>query len=279
MHLAWDDLTGRLAACHLARTYYRPGHRVGLHDHDFAELCWVASGRLEHFTPRGNTLLSAGDGMLVAPHHRHGLRCVDEPSVLVNCAVPGETWRRWCASYGSLPGWPWPESPDPVPFRGDLDQLARIEALARGDGDALAVDAAVVPLLERLRPDPLRAALADAPSWLAEAIHACAEPPGLVGGIAAITAASGRSREHCARSIRSHLGRSAGELVRDLRCDWLARQLRLGDTPFAELCAELGAANVAHLHRHFRRRFGHTPGDYRRRLRGVARAEPRRTGG
>jgi len=109
--------------------------------------------------------------------------------------------------------------------------------------------------------------------------HACADPPGLVGGIAAITAASGRSREHCARSIRSHLGRSAGELVRDLRCDWLARQLRLGDTPFAELCAELGAANVAHLHRHFRRRFGHTPGDYRRRLRGVARAEPRRTGG
>jgi AraC family cel operon transcriptional repressor len=212
MRLQWQNLAGRLPGCHVARVVHGPNGGVGLHDHDFAEFFWVEAGEVLHQTDTDNQTMTAGMGMLIAPTVHHRLQAVSTVIQIVNTAVPPQTWQRWLDTYGSAADWPWEsQAPQARTMPADLDR--RFEHFLSTTGDTLAVDAFVLPLLRDLRPDPLTRQLAQVPPWLAEAIRIASTPHGLRQGIQAMVDASGRSREHCARSIRRHLDCSPSDVI------------------------------------------------------------------
>ena len=88
-NLRFADLTPLSAGCHVARSFYHPGHSCGRHQHDFVEAMWVEAGAVRHDTGRSVRLLTADAVVPVRPHPQHDIRGVDEQvGILLNVPFP-----------------------------------------------------------------------------------------------------------------------------------------------------------------------------------------------
>lgn len=76
------------------------------------------------------------------------------------------------------------------------------------------------------------------------------------------------------RSFRRATGKTIGEYVRDLRVQYLLRELGSEDQPIAELALAAGFYDQSHCTREFKRATGLTPAAYRGLLRGRRRGKP-----
>jgi AraC family cel operon transcriptional repressor len=271
--ITWASLSPLAAGCHLARGTVRSSYHVDMHGHDFAEVFWVESGRVRHDTPRGHRELGPGDAVIVRPDHVHALRTVgSDPGIVVNIAISAATLRELETRYRDVPGWPWRPADEPRAARlgaADLVELPRrIEELRAGPDDALAREAFLIDLSHRLRP---RAATtwAEAPPWLAAALDRLAEPPLLSEGLPGLVRLCGRSREHVSRSIRAATGRTAHDLISELRLRWAERRLVLSDDAVGTIASACGFASRASFHGLFLKHHGRSPLAWRRASRTV----------
>lgn len=262
--LRFADLSPLTAGCHVARSVFHPGQVCARHDHDFAEAMWVEMGAVRHESGRSVRLLTAGDIVLVRPRHRHEIHGVEGTlGVVVNVALPTATLAALERRYGGRALWG--DGSEPLVRHLGADGVAllgrRAEGLRNGPDDALARDAFLATLLDRLRPrqaDPWRTA----PAWLAAALARCAEPPLLAEGLDALVRLTRRSREHIGRTVRASTGMSAQELLTAMRLRWAERQLALSDLPLAEIAAGCGIGRAT-LQRLFLARHGRTPRAHR----------------
>jgi AraC-like DNA-binding protein len=71
------------------------------------------------------------------------------------------------------------------------------------------------------------------------------------------------SRSHFARQFRQHTGFSFIEYLLKLRCDAVAKNLASSNTDITEIAFASGFSNLSHFYRHFKRRYGITPGAFR----------------
>lgn len=268
--LRFAELSPLSAGCHVARSFYQPGHACGRHDHDFAEAMWVEMGAVRHDSGRSVRLLTPGDVVLVRPRHQHDIRGIDGAmGVIVNVAFPAAALAALERRYGCRDLWG--DGPEPLVRQLASDDLAvlgrRAERLRGGPDDALARDAFLIALLDRLRPrraEPWRSA----PAWLAAALARCADPPLMAEGMPALVRLTRRSREHISRTIRATTGMSAAALLTEARLRWAERQLAFTDLPVAEIALGCGIGR-ARLHRLFAARHGRGPRAYRAACRGA----------
>jgi AraC family cel operon transcriptional repressor len=269
--LRWGDLSAA-GACHVGRIPYGDDQHFALHDHDFAELCWVERGTIRHETEAGWHDLDAGDAVFLRPEQRHGLRGLPGGGVLVNLAFPAGDLDDLERRYGSA-DWPWRRGSRPEPRRLPAalvaDLTARAAALPPAPG-RLGRDAVLLAALDGLARSAGRR-WRDLPAWLAETLDAFAEDDAaLATGVGELARRCGRSREHLARTVRRTLGRSPTGLLTDLRCERAARRLAHGSETAQAIATELGFANRTWFHRVFRARYACTPAEYRRRSRAAA---------
>ena len=264
--LHFADLSPCTANCHIARSFFPPGHHVPMHDHDFAEVAWVERGRIRHDDRHGQLTLMVGDVMLIRPAHRHGVHGMLGAGTKVNLAFPANVLRDLERRYGAV--WGSDHSP-PVVRHVSAEVIAdlsrRADKVRHGPDDRLAQDVFLLNLLQHLRPagDSL---WRNAPSWLADALAACAEPPALADGINALVRMTGRTREHISRTLRSTCGTTPIKIIDDLRMRWSERQLVMSDVSIQEL-AELCGLGRVHLHRRFTARYGCSPRTWRNKSR------------
>ncbi|MFT5815472.1 MAG: AraC family L-rhamnose operon regulatory protein RhaS [Psychroserpens sp.] len=74
------------------------------------------------------------------------------------------------------------------------------------------------------------------------------------------------SRSHFARQFRQHTGFSVIEYLIKVRCDAVAKLLASSDTDITAVAFAAGFSNLSHLYRHFKRRYGITPGAFRQMI-------------
>jgi AraC-like DNA-binding protein len=74
------------------------------------------------------------------------------------------------------------------------------------------------------------------------------------------------SRSHFARQFRLHTGFSVIEYLLKVRCDAVAKLLASSDTDITAVAFATGFSNLSHLYRHFKRRYGITPGAFRQMI-------------
>jgi AraC family transcriptional regulator len=72
---------------------------------------------------------------------------------------------------------------------------------------------------------------------------------------------------HLGKVFRACYGRPIASYLRDLRVEWAAARLSASDESLCAIATEAGFSDQSHFTRLFRRRFGITPGRYRRRAR------------
>jgi len=74
------------------------------------------------------------------------------------------------------------------------------------------------------------------------------------------------SRSHFARQFRQHTGFSVIEYLLKVRCDAVAKLLANSNTDITEVAFATGFSNLSHFYRHFKRRYGITPGAFRQMI-------------
>lgn len=261
---------------HVARVTYGPGGRLALHDHDFAEVCWIEAGAGEHHI-NGRTLpLAPGDLFVIRPRDAHGFRCLRGPMTLANIAFATETSDDLRERYFADRDWPLAGGDLPAMFRLTGPAMSALHdamsAMSMRQQSRLALDRFLLTLLgeltRRSEVDP------GLPAWLARAIVRFAETPGaLAEGVPALASMAHRSREHIGRVIKQHTGQTTTDLINALRLDHAAHALRLTDRPIVDLAADAGLPNLAHFYKLFKARFDTTPRRYRLRHQAVVRGE------
>lgn len=132
--------------------------------------------------------------------------------------------------------------------------LAFVETLIAAIGRQLAVHAAVTPS----RPEPARGGLSPASRRrVLELIDAKLDAR---LSIETLAREAGMSPAHFARAFKQTLGEPPHRFLLTQRLDRARRLLERPDTQLSDVALRSGFADQAHFTRHFKRRFGITPG-------------------
>jgi AraC-like DNA-binding protein len=237
----------------------------GRHSHDTVSVGLVTGGRSTYVHERGADDVEAGAVVLMNPGAMHACN-----------PLPGSAWSYSMAYIDA--GW-WQR------LQCDID-ADRAGALREFDATSLrdpALGARVTRVCESLA-DPHAGALArhEAVVELAMALHARTAPsrrergsPGLARvaelltqccdqafSLAQLCAVAGLSEAHLVRSFKRAYGLTPHAWLLDRRIQRSRHELRRG-RPIADVAAQFGFADQAHLQRTFRRLVATTPGHYR----------------
>lgn len=101
------------------------------------------------------------------------------------------------------------------------------------------------------------------PEWLEEALRIIESRHAEPIGLGAVAAAVERHPATVAAGFRRYLGRSVGEAVRAARVHRALRRIRASKQPLAEIAADCGFFDQAHMGRLVKRATGRTPGEIR----------------
>jgi AraC-like DNA-binding protein len=264
----WRLAGGRVEAMHAhfrSHTYHRHSHET----YSFG----VTESGAQSFACRGGRHTSAA-GMIMAfnpddPHDGHSSdeRGFTYVMVHIDPDVVAEVVTEGAARTGGLPLFADPVIHDPA-VAGALRRLQR----ALAGGTALERDEQLTAaVLALVRTGSTRPLLGDAPrsttsdtTGIAGRVRAVLEER-YAGDLRAedIAAAAGRSRFAAYRAFKAAYGLAPSEYQRQLRLRAARRLLARGEH-LAEVAADVGFADQAHLTRWFVRSFGLTPGSYRR---------------
>jgi AraC-like DNA-binding protein len=150
----------------------------------------------------------------------------------------------------------------------DLQRRIATELRAHHRGDAAsstALEGLALLLLARLERSAGSGEPAGRPDWLGDAVRFVERRHAEPISLASVAAAVGRHRTTVAAAFRRHLGRSVGEVLRDVRLGRAIEEIRSTDRPLAEIALVCGFYDQAHMGRLLKRATGRTPGAIRRR--------------
>jgi AraC family cel operon transcriptional repressor len=102
------------------------------------------------------------------------------------------------------------------------------------------------------------------PDWLQRACEEVQRPELFARGAPGLVRAAGRSAEHVARTVRTHLRMTPSEYVNAVRMTHAARELRVTNRAITDIALECGLSNLSHFYALFRLAHGQTPLSYRR---------------
>lgn len=269
-------------AIEVVRIRYRGGDGYDDHCHAFAEVFWIEEGRARHRRNDHEEILAAGDLVLIRPQDVHSFATVDQAGfTMVNVVFRADLLETLRQRHGSGL-WPWDEA---APRRQlDAQQVDRLQAWAEDlatDTSLLAAEGFLIDLLRRCLLTPSRPIQGVLPAWLDHAFERFASGEGLSEGTKAFRRFTGRSCEQVNRVIRAHFGRTATEVINDLRLEHAARRLRMGEGRIVDIAEACGYASLPHFYRSFQARYAMTPRAFRRSLqapgRGLLRAQAVKT--
>jgi AraC family transcriptional regulator, dual regulator of chb operon len=254
------------SAYRAARVALVPSHRMHLHMHDFAEVFWIEKGTGVHIVNGERLPLEPGNLVLMRPDDVHTFATTDPVGLTqVNVAFDAATLDFLRERYFEGGEWPWTGGALPATYAlepGDLGWSRELAGLLfTGPPTRLVLERFLLALLQQLMAPRLRPGL---PPWLDEALDKLSrDDEALARGVPALADLAGRSREHVNRVARQSVGRTATELVQELRLNRAALDLRLTDAPITRVALDCGFPNRSHFHRLFKARFGLTPRRYR----------------
>ena len=251
----------------VARYVYSDRTNMGLHGHDYAEVCWITQGKCRHIMADREEKLVAGDIRFIRPQDVHRFKSIGpKPMHLTNVAFPEDILARWAQDYPCLNGrffWSDAPLPDGVHLsEKQVDALEnRTERLAMRIHELFYVHRFMLDLFAEIMPPASDAR--HLPDWLKRGLAGLEDVDTMQGGTAAFAKVCGRAPEHVARECRRLLGDTPTTLVNQARLAEAARQLRMSNLDILNIMYECGFANSSHFYSLFKERYGVTPRDYR----------------
>lgn len=242
------------------------------HTHDgFSEVMVCLGGRFENYVRDAWREMSPGDVVFIAPDDLHQVKGAGCEWVNVAFAA---AWLDWADEAlgveGRLAGLTRRRHvPDYHLEARDLavvdEELRACCACRQGRQSQPRFRLLLMGLLGRFLLSPTPAARATEPHWLSSLLTRFEALAPEDQTRQRLVALSGRSEEHLCRVLRQRLGQSPTEYINALRLDRAAELLRTTSRSVMKVALACGFGGVSYFHRRFRRRFGCSPGEFRRR--------------
>ncbi len=255
----------------LVRHKFKPRTGFYLHGHkDFMDLFWVESGSGWHQVNGQKQRLEAGMLVMVRVRDVHGYTTeAGETLTVVNLSFPRTSVAGWHRRYFSdQPLFFW--SREDLPYSQILDsaQMQRLQKwtdhLSTCPNAPLHFDWFLLDLFHSLQPNKIFGKEdAQMPERLTLALRQIREPQHFSGGVHRLAKLAGCSLQHLNRLLKKHRALPAGEIVTEARLRHAARQLRLTDRKIVDIGLEVGYNNLGHFYLLFKKRYGHTPRQFR----------------
>ena len=238
----------------------------GLHSHDTVSVGLVTGGRSTYVHERGSDEVDAGTVVLMNPGAMHACNPHAGSAWSYDMVyIDAEWWRRLQCELsadraGALREFDRTSLRDPALGA----RVTRVrERLADAHADVLAREQAVVELATALHAKAAASTLAQAASpglaRVAALLTECCDQP---FSLAQLCAVAGLSEAHLVRSFKRRYGMTPHAFLIDRRLQRSRQELRRGRA-IADVAAQFGFADQAHLQRTFRRVWATTPGHYR----------------
>lgn len=265
LHLTWLKSEAGASMYRMAR-HHHP-HQGGFlaHDHDFAEVMWVEIGTYSHTRGSVSEQLAPGDLRCIRPTDRHSASVVGDGGVLVNLAFKPASVAHLARRHGAA--WPWSPKASSDGFRMGEDSRQRIQQWSRELSapwaGQLELESCLLDIARLVNRGSRVVEHRPLPAWLREGLRLLVNECGFTSGVPRLAQLCGRSSDHVNRAIRSQLGSTAGELIAELRVDWVAGALRDRECRIAVVLTRAGVVNRTHFNRLFAQRYGATPQAYR----------------
>lgn len=259
------------------------------HDHEFYEICLVTGGSARHLTEDGETSLSLGSVVVMAPGQVHGFARGRGFSVInvyylsewfLAGAAPGGM-DRMLPLFFERALFPSPRKDGvkhfklpPDEIEACLNDFVEMEALGEApDIDTDYLEIAFLKCLLRLtraweREERTRPGSRPLPSSIRRGLARLeiTARRGEALDVAATAREAGASLSYFCRQFRAHTGLTPGEYFQRRRIHRACRRLLDTDDDVTEVAHALGYSDCPHFIRHFRRVIGLTPGAYRRKF-------------
>ncbi len=231
------------------------------HGHDFYEVFLVIDGDMDHVLNGRAERLERHSIALIRPGDEHFYHRVR--GSLLNIAFTAELFERIDALIQVGP------CPNACVTEGDAAQaLGGIrEVMAGGlskEETALKLKLVLVRLFSLFQ---LRGKRSDYPDWLEALLAAMNTRENIAEGLKRLYHLSPRTPEHTTRSFRRYLGVSPTEYINDLRLQYAENLLLTTDRTVTAVGLEAGFQDASYFSVCFKRRYGASPAEYRRRHR------------
>lgn len=245
------------------------------HVHPWLHLTLVRRGHYRRVLGVRATAWKAGSVAFLRAHDRHadayapGTRCL-------HVVIPAEMERKLAGGLGTR------NSADEMPpsLSARFSIALQSEFRSPDDWSPLIVEALLIDVASRYL-NLVRERSSARPKWLGLLLDLLDDTFEQRWTLQGIAAEMGVHPVHLCRAFSEHLGYTLGEYIRRQRVLRAWQLLAIGDGALAEVAAQSGFADQSHFTRAFRRQFGITPGEWRRRSSAglsprTARRSPRR---
>ncbi len=271
--LHWNDFSLSDEAFHVAGLSSGQVRETGEHSHDgFAECFLVVSGRMKHRINGQERILCTGEFVMMRPSDRHDFQPVrGESFTFRNIAFRAETLEFIRERYFPTQHTFWGGNEElPEVWTLDGEPLRRMERriarLMTKPHTQLYIEQFLLDVLTDPPSHP-HSTLAPMPDWLEHTCEALRNPVESAGGTAALFRLAGRSPEHVSRELKRCTGETPTALVNRLRLEHAARRLLLSGGDITTIAYDCGFETLSYFSLLFKKRFGLTPRDYRKKHR------------
>lgn len=253
------------------------------HSHDFIEIMYVCSGRITHVFGNERLALNTDELILLGRDTKHSILAAGKNDIGINLIIstdlfehlihslrqnsqfPGKTFERLLNRDG-LPYYVFDAS-DSLPVRNLMESMIHSVICERHrDGYILqqslnlllsylaSMEAARTPTAQESYEEKLKKKILNyvrtsySTATLTEAAHM-----------------TGLSPSYLSRTVRQAFGFSFKDLLMTERFEAAKELLRTTEMPIGDIINRVGYENSSYFHKEFKRRFGITPGAYRKR--------------
>lgn len=234
-------------------------------------LVLMVEGRGYYRDARGTNLeLQPGDVVLVFPEIPHAYGPVRGGEwTQVYFVFDGPQFQLWRTQGLLAPERPVLRLGSPDYWRRRLHEVVTGEPLHRFGAPLRALGRFLQVLLEMTAADGENLRLAGRDAWLEKSLHLLGDC-GPRGWLPPQEAAKqvGHTYENFRKRFGQLTGESPGRYQRRRRLEWACAAIYQGESSLKEIAATLGFCDVFHFSKAFKREIGHTPSEYRRRVRG-----------
>lgn len=264
-----DPETGGLCLFARGCSYTRP------HDHEYYEIFLTLSGTLNHIVNEVTQVLPEGSLVFVRPRDSHSFFS-DNPAEVsyINLTFTLET-AALLFEYLSdgFPAAKLLNAPMPPTALLTLSQknklyseIDELNLVNWQDKKQLKLRLRVLlaNIFSRYFTD-IPDEKSEIPLWLVHLSEKMSVPENFTAGADRMIELSRKSREHLSRSIKKHYGLSLTEYINDLRLSYASNLLLKSNTSVLDICYDCGFGNVSYFYRTFKKKFGLTPLDFRKK--------------
>lgn len=103
------------------------------------------------------------------------------------------------------------------------------------------------------------------PFWLENAYRKMRDPKNFIAGKDRLFELAGKTREHTTRCVKKYYGTTPTDYVNELRLSYAANLLLSSNLNVTDVCYECGFQNVSWFYNEFTKRFGMSPGGYKKK--------------